>query len=88
MTGPELFVITEFDCINLFPTYFLGCLGDRVKLGYNELGYNEHSIISNKKYLLVSLRHFINEQNPVIRNNFMTNKLLKNTFKTCFLIEN
>ncbi len=45
-----------------------------VKLGYNELGYNEHSVITNKKIYLVGLGHFsdtffgYNEQNPVITN--------------------
>ncbi len=29
-----------------------------VKLGYNELGYNEHSVITNKKHILVGLGHF------------------------------
>ncbi len=29
-----------------------------VKLGYNELGYNEHSVITNKKIILVGLGHF------------------------------
>jgi len=28
-----------------------------VKLGYNELGYNEHSIITNKNIYLVGLGH-------------------------------
>ncbi len=29
-----------------------------VKLGYNELGYNEHSVITNKMFYLVGLGHF------------------------------
>jgi hypothetical protein len=29
-----------------------------VKLGYNELGYNEHSVITNKNIYLVGLGHF------------------------------
>ncbi len=29
-----------------------------VKLGYNELGYNEHSVITNKNNYLVGLGHF------------------------------
>ncbi len=29
-----------------------------VKLGYNELGYNEHSVITNKNNCLVGLGHF------------------------------
>ncbi len=29
-----------------------------VKLGYNELGYNEHSVIKNKIIYLVGLGHF------------------------------
>jgi hypothetical protein len=28
-----------------------------VKLGYNELGYNEHSVITNKKFYLVGSSH-------------------------------
>jgi len=29
-----------------------------VKLGYNELGYKEHSVITNKNIYLVGLGHF------------------------------
>ncbi len=29
-----------------------------VKLGYNELGYNKHSVITNKNIYLVGLGHF------------------------------
>ena len=29
-----------------------------VKLGYNELGYNEHSVITDKNIYLVGLGHF------------------------------
>ncbi len=29
-----------------------------VKLGYNELGYNEHSVIANKNIYLVGFGHF------------------------------
>jgi len=29
-----------------------------VKLGYNKLGYNEHSVIANKNIYLVGLGHF------------------------------
>ena len=29
-----------------------------VKLGYNELGYNEHPVVKNKKYFLVGLGKF------------------------------
>jgi hypothetical protein len=32
--------------------------GYTVKLGYNELGYNELSVIANKKIYLVGLGHF------------------------------
>ncbi len=41
-----------------------------VKLGYNELSYNEHSLITNKYKILVGLACFgalfigYNEQNP------------------------
>ncbi len=31
---------------------------DTVKLGFNELGYNEHSVITNKNIYLVGLVHF------------------------------
>ncbi len=30
----------------------------QVKLGYNELGYNERSVLTNKKFILVGLGHF------------------------------
>ncbi len=49
-----------------------------VKLCYNELGYNDYSVITNKNNYLVGLVIFLinfpgyNEQNPVI-----TNKILK-----------
>ncbi len=36
-------------------------LRSTVKLGYNELGYNEHSVITNKKICLVGLGHFYDE---------------------------
>jgi hypothetical protein len=35
-----------------------------VKLGYNELGYNEHSVITNK--FLDNIGHFTTQMNPVI----------------------
>ncbi len=35
-----------------------------VKLGYNELGYNEHSVITNK--FLSKIGHFSTQINPVI----------------------
>jgi hypothetical protein len=35
-----------------------------VKLGYNELGYNEHSVITNK--FLGKICHFSTQMNPVI----------------------
>ncbi len=37
-----------------------------VKLGYNELGYNEHSVITNK--FLDEIGHFTTQMNPVITN--------------------
>jgi hypothetical protein len=35
-----------------------------VKLGYNELGYNEHSVITNK--FLGKIGHFTTQMTPVI----------------------
>ncbi len=35
-----------------------------MKLGYNELGYNEHSVITNK--FLGKIGHFTTQMNPVI----------------------
>jgi hypothetical protein len=43
-----------------------------VKLGYNELGYNEHSVIKNK--FLGKIGHFSTLMNTVIRNPVITNK--------------
>ncbi len=37
-----------------------------VKLGYNELGHNEHSVITNK--FLSKIGHISTEINPVITN--------------------
>jgi len=48
-------VVHRFDC-TLYST--------TAKLGYNELGYNEHSVITvitNKKIYLVGLGHFHDE---------------------------
>ncbi len=41
-----------------------------MKLGYNELGYNEHSVITNKIYGKCSVPndHFTTQNNPVITN--------------------
>ena len=39
-------------------TYSLPFNSNTVKLGYNELGYNELSVIANKKIYLVGLGHF------------------------------
>ncbi len=36
-----------------------------VKLDYNELGYNEHSVITNK--FLGKIGHFTTQMNPVIK---------------------
>ncbi len=36
----------------------LSRISNTVKLGYNELGYNEHSVITNKNNYLVGLGHF------------------------------
>ncbi len=51
-------------------------LKSTVKLGYNKLGYSEHSVITNTYIYLVGSGHFMtdypcyNEQNPVITNKF------------------
>jgi hypothetical protein len=45
----------------LFVNRFLRALDFKpitVKLGYNELGFNEHSVITNKNIYLVGLGHF------------------------------
>jgi len=46
-----------------------------VKLGYNELGYNEHSVITNN--FLVPIGHFTTLNNPVITNNFSRSRAVR-----------
>jgi hypothetical protein len=48
-------------------------LGTTVKLGYNELGYNEHSVITNK--ILVKIGHFSTKMNPVVTNKYGRSEL-------------
>ncbi len=59
------------DCLVLDLFWFCG-IHNTVKLGYNELSYNEHLVITSKIIYLVGLGHFYydydNEQNPVITN--------------------
>jgi hypothetical protein len=48
------------------PQYSITCFSQvyTMKLGYNELGYNEHSDITNK--FLGKIGHFTTQMNPVI----------------------
>ena len=55
-----------YRCVEILNVCYESVVRTTVKLGYNELGYNEHSVITNKYF--VSKGSFTTQINPVITN--------------------